>query len=236
MNYPRNYLEFNETARDFRKKWNIDEYSPIDLFSVVLDKIDNLTLIFLKSEGDLSGSCIEHNNQKVIFINTQHSLGRQRFTVAHELYHLIINQSIHSNNSRSQIERDADQFASLLLLPHSALINYEEVNNITEWDLDSVIKTEQYFQVSHNLLLNRLLLLKKITRKEYESLLPNVKINAIERGYSTKLYETYTDNELLMGKYIKLLKKAWNNNLITKGKKDELLMDAFYDDIVSLED
>lgn len=228
-----NYLELNEEANEYRRKWGIDEYAPIDIFSVILNKIQNITIAFIDANEKLSGSCLDLKNQKVIFINTKHSLGRQRFTAAHELYHLHFNKKTFmtcSTDIKIQKEKDADQFASCLLLPHGALRKYEDENNISKWDLTNIIKAEQYFQISHKALLRRLLFLKKITRKEYKQFLPNIKKNASKRGYPINLYTPFTNKEIVMGNYIKLLTKAWDTQKISKGKMDELLLDAFYED------
>lgn len=234
MKFPSNYLELNEEANECRRRWKIDEYAPIDIFSIILNKIQNITIAFIDADNNLSGSCLDLKYQKVIFINRKHSLGQQRFTVAHELYHIHSDKKTFITCSNEDIEiqkeKDANQFASCLLLPHGALSNYEHENSILKWDLNNIIKAEQYFQISHKALLGRLLLLEKINNKEYAQFLPNIKKNAIKRGYPLNLYTPFTNKEMVMGNYIKLLTKAWDTKKISKGKRDELLLDAFYGD------
>ncbi|MBQ6219740.1 MAG: ImmA/IrrE family metallo-endopeptidase [Methanosphaera sp.] len=231
MEIPDNYYEISEQANNCRRKWNINENSPIDIFAEVLDKIDNVTLCFLDMEDNLSGSSFKTGKNKVIFINSNHPLGRQRFTLAHEVYHLeyqkeFVNCDIDSSDD--EIEADADQFASCLLMSNGALFNYERENNIKEWDLDYIMKAQQYFQISNSAMLRRLHSLDKISDSQKEKYSYNVMLNARERGYDLKLYKPYTEkNNLVLGNYIRLTNTAYNKGLISKAKKDELLIDAY---------
>ncbi|OED29893.1 ImmA/IrrE family metallo-endopeptidase [Methanosphaera sp. WGK6] len=229
--YPKYYLELDEEAKKCREMWDVSVDDSIDLFAVVLGKIKDLTIIFLNFDNDFSGCCHEsENNQKIIFINKNHSYGRQRFTLAHELYHLLVEKNGDYPNKSS--EKNANIFASCLLLPHTALRKYEE-KEIKGWNMENIIKAEQYFQISHSAFLKRLLLLKKINKTEYNTLQYNVKRKAMELGYPTKLYdESYENNEVVLGNYLKLVKKLEDYGLISHGKKEEILMDAFYDNLV----
>ena len=58
------------------------------------------------------------------------------------------------NGNKSDSEKEADQFASYLLMPYDALLEYE--HNKGKWDLEKVIDAEQFFQVSHQAMLHRL--------------------------------------------------------------------------------
>lgn len=235
MEYPDRYLEICEKANDCRRKWNINENDPIDIFSVVQNKVKNVTIIFLDMDEIISGSSLQTKDQIIIFINSNHPLGRQRFTLAHELYHIEYEDKFVNCDIRSEDENEemANQFASCLLMSNGALLNYERENEIETWNLDNIIATEQYFQISHKAMLRRLKMLNKITENEYEKYLPGIIINARERGYSDKLYNPYTKKDnFVMGNYIKLINKAYNNNRITAAKRNELMLDSFNEDLI----
>lgn len=235
MEYPEKYLEICEKANQCRRLWNIPENSPIDIFTVVLDKIENVTICLMDLEENLSGSSCKKKGQNIIFINSKHPLGRQRFTLAHELYHLEYQEEFTNCdiNSDTEIEEEADQFASCLLMSNGALFNYEMENNIKEWTLDDVIQTEQYFQISHKAMLRRLKTLNKISEDTAEEYLPDIKFNASIRGYALNLYEPYSNKKnLVLGNYIQMTNKAYELNKISESKRDELLLEAFCDDIV----
>ena len=159
-----NYYEINELANKCRRKWNIHDNSPIDIISLALNKINNLTISFLRFDGNFSGSSCIVSNQVLIFINAAHPLGRQRFTLAHEIYHLMAEKDYIDISSLTdeEIESNADNFASCLLLPHSGLELYEEEFNIKKWTLEDIIKAEQYYQLSHKAFLYRLNMLGKL--------------------------------------------------------------------------
>lgn len=230
------YLDLAEKAAICRKLWKIDEYTPIDIFSVVLEKIENVTICFFDTEDSLSGSSIKTKNQNIIFINSGHPLGRQRFTLAHEVYHLkyddeFINCDL--DNKNDEREKKADIFASSLLMSNGALYNFEIENNITEWTLDDVIQAEQYFQISHQAMLKRLNILGKISEETVEDYSPDIMYNAELRGYDLKLYQPYSKQKnMMLGNYIKLINKTFENDLITESKMNELLLDGFYDNLV----
>lgn len=231
-----NYLELSEKAAICRKSWKIDEDTPIDIFRVVLEKVENVTICFFDTEDNLSGSSIKTKNQNIIFINSKHPLGRQRFTLAHEIYHLkyddeFINCSQdHKNN---ETEEKADMFASALLMSNSALYNFEVENGIEEWTLDDVIQAEQYFQISHRAMLRRLKTLGKISEDTADEYSPDIMYNAEIRGYDTKLYQPFSKQKnMILGNYIKLINKTFENDLITESKMNELLLDGFYDNLV----
>ena len=223
-----NYYEINELANKCRRKWNIHDNSPIDIISLALNKINNLTISFLRFDGNFSGSSCIVSNQVLIFINAAHPLGRQRFTLAHEIYHLMAEKDYIDISSLTdeEIESNADNFASCLLLPHSGLESYEEEFNIKKWTLEDIIKAEQYYQLSHKAFLYRLNMLGKITDEECLNYLPQIMKNATKLGFTSQLYESYTNyEELVMGNYIRLLELSYDNALISEEKLNELLLD-----------
>ena len=107
-------LELNSLAVDLRKDWEIDAYGPLDIFSIVLSKFSKLSILIYPMSKNTSGLCINEENIPIIGINSNHSKGRQKFTLAHELYHLLfedINDIIICNDDKNDSEVVADSFA-----------------------------------------------------------------------------------------------------------------------------
>ena len=228
------YFEMNEEANKCRREWFIDENVPIDIFSLAENKIKNLTIVFMDMGEEVSGASSKLDDETVIFINSKQTYARQRFNLAHEIYHLRFDEGLVTciNKSNDKIEKKADQFASCLLLPHGALSYYEQINNITEWTIDEIIHAEQYFQISHHALMWRLRNLEKITYNYYNKY-KNNPINYVRKlGYNTKLYQPYTESNTTDGNYIYLLNKLYDDDIISYGKRDELLLDAFCEEKV----
>lgn len=230
-----NLYKLSQLAIEFRLDLGINHNDPIDFFPLITNKLRDLTIVFLDMPVDISGACNVVNSQKVMFINSKHSKGRQTFTAAHEIFHLFYekpNFTICAVNSSAEVEKCANQFASFLLLPISALYNYKKEKGIENWDLNSIIDCEQYFQISHEALLYRLKFQEEITNEEFNSFKPKIKSHAIRRGYDLSLYEPYTDKEYTMGNYMRLVEMAFEKDLISNGKREEYLLQSYLHDLV----
>lgn len=231
---PEYYYQMNELANEHRVKWYLDDKVPIDIISVLKNKMDKLTIVFMDMNNSISGASSKIKDYQIMFINSNHSYGRQRFTIAHELYHLEYDKTNKtcSDMNKNENEKKADQFASCLLLPHAALLNYEQINNIKKWELNDIIDAEQYFQISHHALLWRLRNLEKISYDDFNNYKNLAKKQANKLGYNMNLYKPFSPGETSMGNIIKILEEVYDAELISFGKKEEILLDIFrYDDV-----
>lgn len=67
----------------------------------------------------VSGCCFKDDVDSIMLVNSAHSKGRQNFTLAHELYHLLDDDEnffICSDGFKDEIEDKADEFASNFLM------------------------------------------------------------------------------------------------------------------------
>lgn len=211
----------------------------IDLLNEILENFPEITIIFCPISEKTSGICINKNNIQIICINSAMNLGRQRFTLAHELYHLCIEKEIkfkvcNDNNYNDPSEIEANEFASFLLMPEDALKNYIDSNRISSWNLDEIIKIEQYFQMSHDAMLISLKKFGCITEYDRQQF-KKIKITTAAklRNFRTELYETpLKPQHTVFGKYISLIEELNSKDIISSGKRRELLLDAFRGDLV----
>lgn len=235
-----NLYELNKLAIEFRSDIGLNQESPLDFFPVITNKLKNLTIVFLEMNEKISGACFKVDSQQIMFINSKHPKGRQVFTAAHELYHLFYEDAaftICNLNSNDEIEKNANQFASFLLMPINALYSYKKENNIEKWNLNSIIDCEQYFQISHEALLYRLKNGSDITFEEFNKFKPNIKNNAQYCGYDSSLYEPYIDKNYTIGNYVRLVEEVYRKDLISNGKREEYLIQSYLSDLVyNLED
>ena len=235
-----NLYELNKLAIEFRSDIGLNQESPLDFFPVITNKLKNLTIVFLEMDEKISGACFKVDSQQIMFINSKHPKGRQVFTAAHELYHLFYEDTaftICNLNSNDEIEKNANQFASFLLMPINALYSYKKENNIEKWNLNSIIDCEQYFQISHEALLYRLKNGSDITFEEFNKFKPNIKNNAQYCGYDSSLYEPYIDKNYTIGNYVRLVEEVYRKDLISNGKREEYLIQSYLSDLVyNLED
>ena len=230
-----NLYQLNQLATEFRLDMGINHNDPLDFFPLITNKLKNLTIVFLEMAEEISGACCRLNTEQIMFINARHSKGRQNFTAAHEIYHLFYEESsftICNIKSNDEVEKNANKFASFLLMPINALYNYKKENKIKKWDLNSIIDCEQYFQMSHEALLYRLKSASEISFEEFNSFKPRVKYSAAKRGYDLSLYEPFTNENYTIGNYARLVEEAYEKDLISNGKREEFLLQAFLSDLV----
>ena len=225
-------------AEMLRHEWGMESFASANIRSLAYANIKNLTILYFPMKVNICGCCSKTEDDKVIFINTNHTVGRQDFTLSHELYHLLYEDFddfiVCGLNNNSQSERDADNFASTFLMPDSALYWFKNKNRIEEWSIEDVIKCEQYYQVSHSAMLTRLKNLNWISQKQFKEFKSNI-IREVERlGYDTGLYKESLQNQKYssIGELIRLTEKAYDNEKITGGKRREILLKSFRNDIL----
>lgn len=226
-----------------RKRFGVDENSRIDIFAIALEQ-PTLTIVLYPMGDNISGALLKSEPSSVIAINSTMSKGRERFSLAHELYHLLYDDNMESGvvcssiiGSSEQTEKDADAFASYLLIPEHALverINTEKEKTGGKLTIESILAIEQFFGVSRRALLYRLLNMGVINKNEHNAFLENVRYYAMKYGYSIDLYEGQPEDMKMrtFGYYVKLADKLYEGEKISAGKYEEYLMDAFRDDIV----
>lgn len=108
-------------------------------------------------DDDLSGYLELHDGQWVAGINAYHHLNRKRFTVAHEIAHLLLHSSKktcfqdqtfarreadRSQTEGTSMEREADAFAAALLMPAN------DVRQAIDGGMTSLSALAEKFKVS----------------------------------------------------------------------------------------
>lgn len=221
---------------NIRRQLGIDEYSPINIFTLLVQKIPNLTIVSFPMKRSVSGCCFKNNFDFIILINSIHSRGRQNFTLAHELYHLLDDEEnfyICSEGFKNEIEQKADEFASNLLMTEHGLYDFIESNNINKWTIEDIIKCEQYFQIDHNLLIRKLYSQNLIDGSQFAEFSFNIKPKASSLGYDTSLYESPKDKEYYsIGHMIPLTEKLWNLEKIGNGLRKDILLDLYKEELI----
>lgn len=230
-------IEINYLAIKLRKQYGEDESSYIDIFDFA-KRIKDLTVVFYPLGLNISGMCIKQDQANVIAINSNTSLGRQRFSLAHELYHLFFDSTSGTSISNletsytNSIEDEANTFASFFLVTYNTLADkLSKINKINNTD---ILALENSFGLSHLAMLYRLKKYGYINDAQYKEF---SEINIIE---TAKYYFSDTDlytvsNGLLkktFGNYIKQAKQLKQKGIISQGAYNEFLLDAFRDDLV----
>jgi len=235
-------LDLYTKAQSLRQKLGVDLNSPIDIFSLVLT-IPYLTLVLMPMGDRISGMCLKNQGFPIIAINSAMTLGRQRFSLAHELYHLYYDENEHSTvctktiGNGTAIEKAADQFATYFLIPPMALDRIVErliEVSKSQLSLKDVVVIEQTFGVSRHAILYRLLSDRKIKESDVERFKDGAINSAMCFGYDESLYQPSPAHRQYKtyGYYIQAAETLDERDLVSTGKLEQLLLSAFRADLV----
>lgn len=234
-------LKIFQQAIAIRKKLGESDSSPIDAFNIV-QNIPHLSLVLYPMGKNISGMCVRIGKEAIIAINSSMSIGRQNFSIAHELYHYYFDKEQKTTICKmdigkgSDIEKSADQFASYFLMPLGNEVIYKIEEEIS---FNKIIELEQYYKVSHQAMLYRLLGEELISSEQLENY-KNRKVvyAASSLGFDTALYKPSLEEKSYktFGYYIKQAQRLLENEKISDGKYEQLLLEAFRSDLVYGED
>ena len=210
----------------FRKEYGLSCNQPISDLINVLENIGILIIQIKDTEKkflDFDGLSEFVNNVPVIVILDDINDGaRQRFTIAHELGHLILD----IRNKDLDIEKMCNRFASALLMPKEAIIHEFGVsrNNISFYEF-RVFKIE--YKVSMSATIYRLKELNVISEYLFKSL----NIFFSKQGY--KKEEPYPREVEKSYQFKRIVHKLEADNIISLNRACELLgvsIDEFNDE------
>jgi Zn-dependent peptidase ImmA (M78 family) len=117
----------------------------------------------------------------LIFFNSEFPGERIRFTLAHELAHLIMHQQFDSDQ-KHDIEKEANIFASEFLMPASDIISDLRFINTIKLNVERLLQLKYKWKVSINALLKRAEDLNVLTKNQTKYLWMQMAKN----GYRTK--------------------------------------------------
>ena len=152
------YNKSREAAEEILKRIKEEKGKiiyPINPFEIL--RANNVIITFSdfdKLEGLL---LFDKQKESIVSINLNRPITRQRFTAAHELGHIMLHTEVKGENflcpifgQKSPVEREADDFASYLLMPNDELNKlvdkYQDENG--EVDFDDCLLIAEFFGVS----------------------------------------------------------------------------------------
>lgn len=208
--------EAEEAAYKFRKDYNLSNIQPIsDLISI----LENLGILIVQIDNtnnkfdDFDGLSEIVNNIPIIVIKNDITDGaRQRFTIAHELGHLMLD----IKNDNIDEEKLCNRFASSLLMPKEAVINEFGIsrNNISFFEL---ISFKKEYKVSIAATIYRLKDLNIISEYLYKNL--NI---FMSKEFGKKKEPVFINIEN-SNQFERIVRKLEIDNIISLNKACELL-------------
>ncbi|MBN2618049.1 MAG: ImmA/IrrE family metallo-endopeptidase [Spirochaetales bacterium] len=229
-------LKVKKNVSDFRSTNGLSSKEPVDLYAL-LRKLDILTLFKPLSDSISGIVCRQADKSMFMLINSNKSVGRQHFTIAHELYHLFYDETFDSllleKNLKGTEENKADCFATHLIMPEEGILELipeleMSKNSITPITL---LKIESSYKCSRSALLYRLKELKLVDQTFINNHKVNLEYSAIKNGYSPDLYKSGNENKII-GDYIPLVNNLYDNDKISESHYETLLSDIGMGDLV----
>lgn len=233
-------LNLEVKATVFRQQNGLNPTEAIRLKSVLLK--NNVLTLFLPLNTDFSGMAVKVDGGQTIkrfmLVNCNHTIGRQHFTICHELYHLYIQENfqsektgIHTFDKKGDPEEyKADIFASFLLLPTNGVLQMipEDERKKNKILLKTILSIEQYYSCSRNALLNRLLRINLIDSQLFARYSVDKIKNALLYGYSTDLYQPGNEGDVI-GDYGTLARELFDKGEVSESSYFSLLEDLGID-------
>ncbi|MCK5725216.1 MAG: ImmA/IrrE family metallo-endopeptidase [Thiotrichaceae bacterium] len=144
--------EIEKIAEQLRKQWELGN-NPMADFVDTLETLGIWVLFTdIENEEKFDGLMAYHNKQAIIVVSSNWTGDRQRFTLAHELGHLLLHDRL---DEKIDEEKACNRFASAFLLPQSALYQHfgETIRNV---ELRELYLLKQEFGLSMSACLFRL--------------------------------------------------------------------------------
>lgn len=238
-------LEIKELAEETRIRFAKKGLS--DIFDI-LSETAFLIRKPLDIEG-LSGFITYFEERFVVYLNTNFTLGHERYTAAHELYHIMYNKDI-LKKEKVFIDKDkheeedlrADIFAAEFLMPEDYVkkVFYKNVNvGKNNIEPEHIVRMHNFFDVSYKAMLKRLIQLNLCSPKRYNRLIEiaslenKAQLQALtkEEGFDIDLIIPSKTNYIPM-EYLVYTKSNYENGLIDDEEFQKALAFAGVDDYV----
>ena len=223
-----NVQEAELLAVKFRIDNGFSRTEPLDV-KIVLRKCNIQAMFRPMSDNAYGMSLKSKDGDMFVLVNSSRTIGRQNFTIAHELFHLLYDDNprphVCGTENDSIAERNANLFAAALLMPHDGLLQCltsEECmgRNI---DIATVLRLEQLYGVSRQSMLYRLRSIGLIDEKHLKDLLSLSPMDtAREYGYDVSLYLSGNEG-LVISDFGLNAKKLYDRGIISEGHYMELI-------------
>lgn len=215
-----NCIEDAEKAADaLREIWNLG-IDPIPLMAELLEEM-GIKVVALDLPEDVSGSKAfvkrpQYDHVPVVVVNQKHNGERQRFTLAHELAHLVLR---FPSMKGSDQEKAANRFAGAFLMAKEMMYRLIGENR-TSISLGELVELKKIFKVSVASLVVRCRQLGVLTQAAYSRLWAMIDA----QGWNTKLSnEPYPFDPEIPQRMERLCLRAVAENAISESKAAELL-------------
>ncbi len=231
-----NTHELELRALDFRRSAGLSETEPLQLHGLL--RTLGVTTVFRRLGPEFYGMAYKHTTGdrsfRFMLVNADDTLGRQHFTICHELFHLFVQEDFanvtcladEESRDRDVHEVNADGFAGELLLPRLGVYKLippheRRRDRIT---IGTLLRIEQSYQSSRLALLTRLRQMTLLTDERAAEFAVNVRQSARQSACPIALYEPANDG-LVISDYGSMARALYDRGSISETYYLELLDD-----------
>ena len=192
----------------------------------ILENEYNLPIFYLSLPEGASAISLTANGNAAICVNVNDVPWRQRFDIAHELFHVIYKNSISNTcggNDTCHFEKCANAFAAALLLPKNALekeINIRRKNE--KFGIATLISIACDFGVSLPALIWRLVNIRRLKKPLAKNILDSDAVKEYDKNLRKQ--EIRKKNPTLIShKYLCMVFEAVNKGLMSQARAAQYL-------------
>jgi Zn-dependent peptidase ImmA (M78 family)/DNA-binding XRE family transcriptional regulator len=155
-------------ANKLREAWKLG-FDPISGIVEMLE-LKGVKVLLINYEDGIDGfSFLASNGIPVVVINKNlKSIERIRFTIIHELAHLLLEFDDQIKNDQKQIEKLCHYFSSCFLLPREMLIKMIGGQKRSYIDIKELVSIKEYYGISIRAIVHRLNEIGIITPNYYQ--------------------------------------------------------------------
>lgn len=151
--------DIEHIAQMVRAAWHIPK-GPIDNVVDIIEEAGAIIVPFDFEKANVDGISVWHPGMPpLIFVNYDRPMDRIRFTLCHELAHIILHRNPPTSNV--DIEEQADRFAAEFLMPKADIASM-----LRDLSMQKLASLKQYWKTSMGALLKRASDLGKITERQ----------------------------------------------------------------------
>ena len=192
--------------------------------SSILENEYNLPIFYLPLPEGVSAISLIADDKAAICVNQNDALWRQRFDIAHELFHILHKQSISAKcgeDETSLSEKCANAFAAALLLPKNALDKEIDVRRKKEQiGIAALISIACDFGVSLSALIWRLVNIRRLKKHLAMKILDSESTKEYDKNFRKK---ESRDTPHISHKYICMVFEAVNQGSMSQIRAAEYL-------------
>ncbi|PTB33063.1 XRE family transcriptional regulator [Photobacterium phosphoreum] len=211
----------SESVRDY---WDIG-LGPISNITELLENLGIIITSTKGSDGKVDAFSVPNARPLIILDNTHASSCRNRFTLAHELGHLLFHDEVITGDS--QTESQADYFASSFLLPRASFINEFPCSGAGRFDWDAMVEFKKRWKVSLKAIVYRASSLGLISQAKAKTAYMHLNT----KGYVyTELGDEFLSDETssVLSQMVNLIElSTWREILSTQGISEKLFYNLY---------